>query len=463
MTNTLILMRHGKAQRPEFGQPDEERQLTAYGKRALRVFLPHALDLVPRDATVQIWSSPAARAQQTARVVLKACKQAGVKVLPEVLIVDALWSQNFGAFTELADASDADIVFAVGHNPFIETALARLTGSQVCFATGAFAACTFTDESTGHALGRHCDTPGEADGADGANAAGEAGGAYPALTAPPARLLWFVQGPISSHWKTLTSMERTLGEAAQTVSDRLEAFLADPDDVETMHKFRVSIRTLRSLLAFVSPWQQRAQNKSCQSQLRSIVRKTSRLRELDVLAQMAFDLEDGSPELAVFCFDLAAQERARVYRILSAKRTVKAIESIRDQLQNVKWRASIEAAGLPCSQVRQRFDELAQALEQDMVSLDLADAQATHDVRKDAKRVRYDAERFEDLLGEDALAIAQGMEAHQDELGAICDARVNIDIIGGIDTSGLPDQVAQEIAALRAQNQDFLDAALREG
>ena len=42
---------------------------------------------------------------------------------------------------------------------------------------------------------------------------------------------------------------RVLTDACDEVDMRLEAFLANPDDVETIHKLRISIRTLDRDLA----------------------------------------------------------------------------------------------------------------------------------------------------------------------------------------------------------------------
>ena len=53
MSKILILMRHGKAQRPIEGQPDFERQLTEAGKRSLAATLPASLAFVPGDPPVQ--------------------------------------------------------------------------------------------------------------------------------------------------------------------------------------------------------------------------------------------------------------------------------------------------------------------------------------------------------------------------------------------------------------------------
>lgn len=433
MSDIIILMRHGKAQRPADDMLDMERRLTEAGKRSLSATLPYSLGLLPRSkSSVQIWSSPAVRAEQTARIMLRACKRHGADIDGDLRIVDSLWNQDADSFLSDVRACDTDIVVAVGHNPFIEDVTARLTGSRIDFATGGFAAIQLLDADT-----------------------------RPQEPAYPARLLWFAQGPVSQLWKTVVQMERILGKAADTVQERLDAFFENPDDIETMHKFRVSIRTLRSLLAFVAPWQEPTQNKEAQELLKVMVADTSRLRELDVLTEQAKEMEGATAEFIEFCENEAANERARVAKVLSSKKTAKRLEAISGELHDIRWRKRVNAEGLEQTEVRARFDALAAELEEDLASLDLADVEKTHDVRKSAKRVRYDAEKFSALVGDDAVDVAKDMTAHQDNLGAICDARVNIDIINGIDVDSLPEPVAWDLAFLRAQNETFLYSTLR--
>ncbi|MBQ9067602.1 MAG: CHAD domain-containing protein [Eggerthellaceae bacterium] len=453
MSRTLVLMRHGKAQRPKEGQPDEQRQLTDYGARALVARLPHDVRMMPKGASVQLWTSPAVRAEQTARLVQKACKQAGINVFPQVELVDALWDQCFDEVIELVRACQADIGFAVGHNPFVEDAIAALTGSRIVFCTGAFCAVELPS-SQGRALDPAAieDLP---------EAKGAAKDAVCSNDAFPARLLWFMQGPISQRWKTLVHMEQVLEKAGKAVKERRNAFFDDPDDIETMHKFRVSIRTIRSLIAFVAPWQQAGQNKLCQANMKRIVGETSWLRELDVLAANAADMEGASPELCKFCSQHATEERRRVAKVLSSRQMKKLLDDTIRELGHIRWRKSVEAHGMDAGQVRARFDALTDRLEKQLAVLDLANEELTHDVRKNAKRVRYDAEQFKQLLGDDAVQIAKGMTAHQDDLGAICDARANIRIVSSFEGPDNSEQVAWGLALLRAQNETLLYTTLR--
>lgn len=430
MTDMLILMRHGKAQRPSEDMLDIERKLTESGKRSLAATLPASLGLLPKsNMRIEVWSSPAARADQTARIMQKACKRHGVKAKEDVVVVDALWTQDSDAFLDMVRQCEADCVIAVGHNPFIEDLTADLTGSRIDIATGGFAAIKLSDDTVQD----------------------ESAG----------RLLWFVQGPISQRWKTLVHMEGIVGDCEDNVHDCLQAFFDNPDDVETMHKFRVSIRTLRSLVAFIEPWQDPKQNKVVQADLKSIVAETSRLRELDVLTEHAADMETSSTDLVEFCALRAEEERERVFDTLKSKRITKRLDNVSDELHDVKWRKDLELCGLESNAVRDRFDSIASSLENDLATLNLADIEKTHDVRKSAKRVRYDAEKFSSLIGSDAVDIAKNMTAYQDNLGAICDARVNVDIINGFSADELPETVAWDLALLRAQNETFLYTALK--
>lgn len=490
MSEILVLMRHGKAEKRGNDKPDFERVLTEAGKRSLAATLRHSLGLFPRgEVSVQVWSSPAARADQTARIMQRACKQHGANVSPELTLCDELWSQDADGFLDKVRECSADIVVAVGHNPFIEDLTAWLTGSSIDFATGGFAAIHLpkTQAVSGETSSGGSPSGGSTSGETtlGESPSGESSahddqnlavtetpsqlGAEQAHIetdelddVPQGRLLWFAQGPISQRWKTIVQMESALADSADAVKTRLEGFLENPDDVETMHKFRVSIRTLRSLLAFVSPWMNADQNKSCQTSLKSIVSTTSRLRELDVLAEQARALDGASPEFVEFCEAEASSERARVADIVSSKRTAKKLERVIAILHDVKWRKRVNEQGLGAHEIRSRFDGLVSSLQADLDALDISDVEKTHDVRKSAKRVRYDAEKFKSLIGDDAVSIAKSMTAHQDNLGAICDARVNIDIINGFPISALPEPIAWELALLRAQNETFLYTTLRQ-
>lgn len=429
MAKTLVLIRHGKAApRETWHEDDVLRPLTEGGKRALEAHLPHMLALLDKEtrANACIWTSPAVRTVQTAQVV------AGILGASAPQEQEFLLTEDADAFLRAFEQCDASCVIAVGHNPFVDDMAARLAGARLPFFTGAAAALRV---------------------ADGASESSR----------PAARLLWFVQGPKASRFANLVAFEEVLRSGAEAVDARLRAFLENPSDPETMHKFRVSIRTLRSLAAFVAPWQKASQNKKLQLRLRTVVRWTSRLRELDVLCGQAAELVPANEELCAAIAQARDEERARVQKRLASKRCANLLSGAYDLIRDTAWKGSVKRGGLSRKAIRARFERLLGCLEDAMAALDAADAEATHDVRKDAKRVRYSAENFGAFLDEGAVTVAKRMVKMQDGLGAVCDARVNLAIIDGFPRKKLSEQANAALDALRAQNAAFLEQALSAG
>lgn len=242
-------------------------------------------------------------------------------------------------------------------------------------------------------------------------------------------------------------IDAKLAQAALLVGKRYLAFLDDPDDPEANHRLRVSIRTLRSLLGFASPWKRRKPRKRAQADLKRVVGETSRLRELDVLCALAAGR--GAPAgLAAACGAEAAAERARTLAALCSDDVVGALERALGACRAMPWKGRVEEGGLDGRDVRARFDAMTEDLRRDLAGLDEGDYGAVHEARKRAKQARYVAERLSPVLGEPAAATAKDMKAAQDRLGALCDAKVNREIIDGFLARGV---LSPELAgALRA-------------
>lgn len=432
---TLVVMRHGKAMPPALNQHDEDRTLTEAGAAALEARLPYMLRLLEtKGKAVQIWSSPAVRARQTAKLLKRALRGKGVLLEKEIESHVCLWEQDIdGLLDDLRD-SEAEFVFAVGHVPFAEDIVEELAGATPPFSTGALCCLEvhFADLSAEDI----------------------------AFAQDKARLLWFAQGPVAKHWDTLLQLQAALAETARAVEEHREAFFADPDDIETNHHFRTNTRRLRSLVAFLKPWQKAGQNAETQAILKEVVGYTSLLRELDVLEKQVRANPDSSPELIEFCREEAATERAKVLDSLASKQVTASFEKAMALVRNVAWKKRFARYGLPKGVVRARFDAMIDSVKADLDGLDLSDAELTHDVRKRAKRARYVAERNEGILGADTVDIAKGMTAHQDNLGDVCDARANIRLIGEFLQRDLPEPVVRDLTRIREQNEAYLKSVL---
>ena len=432
MGKTLVLMRHGKAQPRDLGIPDDERTLTRAGTRALAARLPQNLRLWGKRARTAVWTSPAVRCRQTADALVTALRTRGERV-PDPLDRAFLHDQDIDAFLADVAQADADCIVCVGHNPFIEEATELLCGARIHFRPGALAAFELSEDPT-------VSDP----------------------SSPLAPMIWFVQGTPVDGWSTLCDLEDVIVGAHERMEGRLAAFLADPDDVETLHKLRVSIRTLRSLLKFAAPFHRAADARAVQQDLRSIVVPTSRLRELDVLADEARRMEPPSDDLVAACLEMRAAERDRVLAILAGGDAKRALERIASAVKPVRWKRRVEKNGLSREAVARRFADMEAGIDRKLATTDLAAAEATHDLRKCAKRVRYAAENYAAFLDADeARAASERMKAVQDELGALCDARVNVGIIDELPRKGLSDQALRDLDALEAKSRYFIATKLR--
>ena len=252
-------------------------------------------------------------------------------------------------------------------------------------------------------------------------------------------------------------LTRVLKEACSEVDMRLEAFLANPDDVETIHKLRISIRTLRSLLAFASPFLKRRRHRLLQADLRSVVIETSRLREYDVMLRDVRALSMPYGGLVEKIGELRALERNRVVDVMRGRHTRRALARVRRRVEVLPWKDSVRRRGVTCSDVLAVFDELVRVVDEGYATVDRSDADAVHTLRKRSKRVRYVGEAFGELLGPDAAEEGARMKGVQDELGDVCDARVNATLARELLDLELPDDAKHALEVLLGRNRSFVE------
>jgi phosphohistidine phosphatase len=143
MSLTVVLIRHGEAKNKRLGQTDFERELTERGAEALREAFPRALDLVDVTDKTELWVSPATRALQTAQIANETLR---IETQREL---ESMYEQDQEAFLRELSQTDADVVVAVGHIPFMEDVAARLCGTYLGFSTGAAAAVSINESGRG--------------------------------------------------------------------------------------------------------------------------------------------------------------------------------------------------------------------------------------------------------------------------------------------------------------------------
>jgi phosphohistidine phosphatase len=139
----IWLVRHAiAAEREEFDGPDEERPLTAKGKKQFGAFADWLAGQV--EAPMAVVTSPLVRAVETAEILRKAL---GLK--KKDLAESAALSCGAAPerLLEAARHSSAERVALVGHEPDLSAALGEfISGGRVAFRKGFVAAVEFSEE-----------------------------------------------------------------------------------------------------------------------------------------------------------------------------------------------------------------------------------------------------------------------------------------------------------------------------
>lgn len=144
MVKKLILVRHGKARGTGPGESDFDRELTDSARSVLASvdgFMRSFYLLDAHSAShATIWSSPAVRARQTAGEVDRTLGGDH-----DVVLVDSLWEQDEDAFISQIATTDADCLIAVGHIPFMNNVISRISGVDLSLKPGGIASIDLDD------------------------------------------------------------------------------------------------------------------------------------------------------------------------------------------------------------------------------------------------------------------------------------------------------------------------------
>lgn len=122
----IVLFRHGSAEEKSLEKSDWDRELTQEGKEKVREAAKLLKHRLSGEVNISIWSSPMARAVQTA------------EILSEVLGTDkaslheCIASGDFKAFSEeLKEEEPSGILIAAGHAPSLDEWCECMTGTLV--------------------------------------------------------------------------------------------------------------------------------------------------------------------------------------------------------------------------------------------------------------------------------------------------------------------------------------------
>ena len=135
----LILLRHAKAEDHAAALPDEQRELTAKGRKRAQAISRGLRRLLNATGRIEIWASPALRSRQTADIVAE--ELGGVPVKEH----SAIYAGILESLIDEWRRTDADrTIIVIGHEPYLSIWSRQLADVSVPFKKCAAAGFTLT-------------------------------------------------------------------------------------------------------------------------------------------------------------------------------------------------------------------------------------------------------------------------------------------------------------------------------
>jgi CHAD domain-containing protein len=241
-----------------------------------------------------------------------------------------------------------------------------------------------------------------------------------------------------SSTSSLVSTGTTVGAGLETMlaatlrGFRLHVHRGDAERPETVHRFRVGLRRLRSLISAFRPVLPGAERKALDARLSALGKRYSRVREWDVfltgtLRPMAERLRDEPALLELEACAREARQRvlpspidfqAEADRVASVIAAESWLHHPTSEFA-AEWRGNLRDFATTLLAKRHR------RLRKRLKSIDLDRQEAFHKLRIQTKKARYQAELFKDIFDSKAVDDYLGrLIAVQDALGHLNDAVV---------------------------------------
>ncbi|MEK8088602.1 CYTH and CHAD domain-containing protein [Thermithiobacillus plumbiphilus] len=226
------------------------------------------------------------------------------------------------------------------------------------------------------------------------------------------------------------SFSRVLLQGLFAVLSAQAAFLKDPDEPETLHRLRVSLRRLRALLGFARPLVADASYTGQQEALRNWGNELGNLRETDVLiSTWARILESGAlpfdpPPLETVLKQRRVQLQSRICKQLGSGAHTATALRLWIWLLEGHWSAEIDR-DLSSYSV-ERLTGWIESLRRKGKAIEELESGRSHKLRIRVKKLRYALEVLHPLLpGEESGDLHKALKRLQDSLGQRQDTRTS--------------------------------------
>jgi CHAD domain-containing protein len=210
---------------------------------------------------------------------------------------------------------------------------------------------------------------------------------------------------------------------------------------ETVHRFRVGLRRVRSILSAFAEALPERERQALSDRLRAVAQRYGQVREWDVfLAQVVMPLRQAMPqEEALLALERAARKARR--QALPPGDTLRSnLLTIEAAIEEAPWlrRPNPDQAAVWDAKLRDYAAQLLgkrhRRLRRRIKLVDLADPAAFHQLRIRVKKLRYPSELLKSLFDEERVAkYLERLVDLQDVMGGLNDARVEGELLARLE------------------------------
>ena len=260
-----------------------------------------------------------------------------------------------------------------------------------------------------------------------------------------------------------TGIQKMMLAAFQAVLYNHRWFLLSPQEVESVHQLRVSIRQLRSLCSFIKPFVAEEPYTQVQNTLREFAQQLAQMRELDVLAEEYTQAAENSKgflnrqSALLKLIDekrLASQEQ--VHALFSSGINTPKLLSVLAWIYEPQWieeHAQVEFESYVDEQIAKRKKKIVRALK----TIDMHDIAQVHPVRIQGKKLRYLLKVMKSQLKKPQLRLLKDLDGLQELLGGICDIEVQIPYLKSLGAHSRSVKLHKELALMAGYRLSRLD------
>ena len=220
----------------------------------------------------------------------------------------------------------------------------------------------------------------------------------------------------------------------QKIKKWYQRYKNNPYQPKNIHQLRVHLRKLRSLLNFIKPLIEDKSYQLLNENLKEIAKQLSPVREVDVLLKECNKIAKAQPQLTEHYADLfhfLEKSRLNLIKRVSTKKAFSYFEDLIQETEIILDDLSFDLGSVSTDDLttffENRFIHKKEKLEKSFKNMEKDNYENVHDIRKQAKKIRYVAEVFKKWLpGSTRKELARKAKELQDDLGEYTDAYVNL-------------------------------------